>query len=59
MKPHRMLRLRREALTELDPAELALARGGWAPPTFQHPDCSLDDLAYELTLHTDCSWSCP
>ena len=58
MKPTRRLALHRESLTELNADELARAGGGWAPPTYQHNDCSTDDLARQLTLHRYCSWSC-
>ena len=59
MRPGRRLALRRESLTELTADELARAGGGYAPPTFQHADCSLDDVLLDVTLHKDCSWSCP
>lgn len=59
MKPSRRLALRRESLTELDPGQLAAAVAGNAPPTWQHNDCSLDDILLDLTLQARCSWSCP
>ena len=66
MKNTRRLALRRETLTELTAAEMALAGGAMAgPPLTIKATCSADDItawsrdvAMELSIHQHCSWSC-
>jgi len=65
MKNARRLALRRETLTELTAAEMALAGGVAGPPLTIKATCSVDDVnawsrdvALELSIHQHCSWSC-
>lgn len=57
MRDRRRLALRREALGELSADELARAAAGGVTLTLQQ-DCSLEDVAWYLSIHQHCTWTC-